>query len=131
MKKSRSHTNMSSGSFTNYELYLNRLIQLADSYSSLPKIEPSKYSDKSFGPVKGYCACTNQGLVRTYNEDRVSIVLNVTKGDAKSKNMTNQTNCHFFGVYDGHGGSLCAEYCRSNLHQFVRITKHFETNELI
>jgi protein phosphatase 2C family protein 2/3 len=27
--------------------------------------------------------------------------------------------CSFFGVYDGHGGSGCADYLRDNLHQFI------------
>lgn len=107
------------GAFMTYEIYMNRLSQLSKSYSQLPKIEPSKYSDKTFGPVKAYCACTNQGLVRNYNEDRVSIVLNVSKID--SKPLKKIPNCHFFGVYDGHGGAMCAEYCRSNLHQYVNL----------
>lgn len=25
----------------------------------------------------------------------------------------------FFGVFDGHGGSVCADYLRDNLHNFV------------
>lgn len=28
--------------------------------------------------------------------------------------------CSFFGIYDGHGGSQCAEFLRDYLHQFVR-----------
>ena len=31
----------------------------------------------------------------------------------------NWPRCSFFGVYDGHGGVLCAEFLRDNLHQFV------------
>lgn len=27
--------------------------------------------------------------------------------------------CSFFGIYDGHGGSLCADFLRDNLHTFV------------
>lgn len=27
--------------------------------------------------------------------------------------------CSFFGVYDGHGGHICAEFLRDNLHHFV------------
>jgi len=27
--------------------------------------------------------------------------------------------CSFFGVYDGHGGSSCAEFLRDQLHHFV------------
>ena len=28
-------------------------------------------------------------------------------------------NCSFFAIYDGHGGSNCAEFLRDNLHYFV------------
>ena len=34
---------------------------------------------KRSGIVKAYAANTNQGLVRNYNEDRVSIILNIMK----------------------------------------------------
>ena len=54
---------------------------------------------------------------RNYNEDRVSIILNILKPPSRS----NETwpKCSFFGVYDGHGGSACADFLRDNLHQFV------------
>ncbi|KAK8597585.1 hypothetical protein V6N13_094988 [Hibiscus sabdariffa] len=35
--------------------------------------------------------------------------------DGMSKGFANQT-AHFFGVYDGHGGSQVANYCRDRLH---------------
>ena len=28
-------------------------------------------------------------------------------------------NCSFFAIYDGHGGSKCADLLRENLHQMV------------
>jgi serine/threonine protein phosphatase PrpC len=27
--------------------------------------------------------------------------------------------CSFFGVYDGHGGNVCADFLRDYLHQLV------------
>jgi protein phosphatase 2C family protein 2/3 len=27
--------------------------------------------------------------------------------------------CSFFGIYDGHGGSGCADFLRDNLHHFI------------
>lgn len=77
--------------------------------------------------LKGYAANTDQGLVRDYNEDRISIILNI----AQPKNYQNQKNykswknsgqwpnCCFFGVYDGHGGTDCADFLRDNLHKYV------------
>lgn len=39
----------------------------------------SKTSSKPMGIIKGYGANTYQGLVRNYNEDRVSIIINMNK----------------------------------------------------
>ena len=27
--------------------------------------------------------------------------------------------CSFFAIYDGHGGALCADFLRDNLHQYI------------
>lgn len=50
----------------------------------LPDYTNAKFSNKRNGMVAGYGANTNQGIVRTYNEDRVAIILNIMK--PKSKN---------------------------------------------
>lgn len=55
--------------------------------------------------------------MRTYNEDRVSIILNILK--PPNRKDEHWPRCSFFGIYDGHGGSACADYLRDNLHQFV------------
>jgi protein phosphatase 2C family protein 2/3 len=81
------------------------------------QIEKAKVSLKEAGVVEAYAANTNQGLVRGYNEDRVSIILNILKPE--SRKSENWPKCSFFGLYDGHGGSGCADYLRDNLHQFV------------
>jgi hypothetical protein len=88
--------------------------------------EASKNSNKSLHFVKAYAANTHQGTVRNYNEDRVSIILNIVKpntyvGDDWPK-------CSIFGVFDGHGGQGCAEYLRDNLHQFVIKDNNFPHN---
>ena len=44
--------------------------------SKLPRFDPAKVICKDFGSVKGFCVNTHQGMVRNYNEDRVSILLN-------------------------------------------------------
>ena len=72
----------------------------------LPKnipYESSKTSGKRNGIIRAYAANTNQGLVRTYNEDRVSIILNILKPEKKIVN--DWPRCSFFGIFDGHGGS--------------------------
>jgi len=85
--------------------------------SELPGYEPSRCSVKAAGVVRAYAANTNQGLFRNYNEDRVSIILNIVKPPSRSAETW--PKCSFFGVYDGHGGPACADYLRDNLHQFV------------
>ena len=94
--------------------------------SELPSYEPSRCSVKSVGVVKAYAANTNQGLFRTYNEDRVSIILNIVKPPSRSSETW--PKCSFFGVYDGHGGAACADYLRDNLHQFVIAEAAFPSN---
>jgi protein phosphatase 2C family protein 2/3 len=53
---------------------------------------------------------------RTYNEDRVAIILNIMKPKMKVFNGLTWPKCSFFGVYDGHGGNVCADFLRDYLH---------------
>lgn len=88
--------------------------------------EESKCSIKSNPPIYSYAVNTYQGIIRNYNEDRVSIVLNISKPE----NYHGKTwpKCSFFGIYDGHGGSLCADYLRDNLHLFIINDSSFPDN---
>lgn len=43
----------------------------------LPNYEPPKWSNRRQGIIRAYAANTNQGISRNYNEDRVSIILNI------------------------------------------------------
>lgn len=49
----------------------------------IPNHESTKCSIKDNGIVKAYAANTNQGIVRDYNEDRVSIILNILKPQSR------------------------------------------------
>lgn len=80
----------------------------------IPNHEPTKCSVKRNGVVVAYAANTNQGIIRTYNEDRVSIILNILKPPNRASEEW--PKCSFFGIYDGHGGSGCADFLRDNLH---------------
>lgn len=64
--------------------------------------EQSKTSKKTMGVVKSYGVNTYQGIVRNYNEDRVSIIINMNK--PKNYNKKVWPKISFFGIYDGHGG---------------------------
>lgn len=99
--------------------HLNSPTHVLGKNNPLPNHEVTKCSYKRNGIVKAYAANTNQGLVRNYNEDRVSIILNITNPNPNGRNKDMWPKCSFFGVYDGHGGVACADFLRDNLHQFV------------
>ena len=41
---------------------------------------------------------------------------------------SNWPKCSFFAVYDGHGGCLCADFLRDNLHHFIIKNPKFPKN---
>jgi protein phosphatase 2C family protein 2/3 len=92
----------------------------------VPNFESTKTSVKRNGVVSAYAANTHQGIVRNYNEDRVSIILNIVK--PPSRKDENWPKWSFFGIYDGHGGAKCAEFLRDYLHQFVIRDPEFPNN---
>lgn len=77
----------------------------------------AKYGIRSNGCVTGYGANTNQGIFRNYNEDRVSIILNVIKPNSRKDEEWPKVS--YFAIYDGHGGNKCADFLKENLHQYV------------
>ena len=91
----------------------------------MPDYQPAKYSAKRNGIVAAYGANTNQGIVRNYNEDRVAIILNIMKPKSKQYTGEEWPKCSFFGIYDGHGGNVCADFLRDYLHQFIIKDSHF------
>lgn len=80
--------------------------------------DKTKLSMKANGPIKAYAANTNQGILRDYNEDRVSIILNITKPKSK-EHVASWPKVSFFGIFDGHGGASCADFLRDSLHIFI------------
>lgn len=83
----------------------------------LNNLDNVKISHKNFGIIEGYSAITTEGLVRDYNEDRVTIIFNISKPTNCKDEFW--PKCSFFGLYDGHGGSGCADFLRNNLHKYV------------
>jgi protein phosphatase 2C family protein 2/3 len=76
----------------------------------LPNFKPAMYSTKPHALIHSFAANTHQGISRNYNEDRVSIIMNISKPpDHKS---TKWPVCSFFAIYDGHGGVACADYLK-------------------
>ena len=95
----------------------------------IPNDDPTKTSTKRTGVVRAYAANTNQGLVRNYNEDRVSIITNLLPPKERTDiDLEKWPRCSYFAIYDGHGGSSCADFLRDNLHQFVISEPSFPSN---
>ena len=81
-------------------------------------LSPGKISAKSFGVITSYAANTNQGIVRDYNEDRVSVIINMNKPKYYNSS-TPWPKISYFGVFDGHAGNKCAEFLRDNLLNYI------------
>lgn len=82
-------------------------------------LEIKNYEIKSNNYVKGVSSFSKQGLVRSRNDNRITVLFNVPKPE---NIFTNKWPfCSFFGIYDGHNGTLCADFLKDNLHNFVRI----------
>ena len=92
-----------------------------------PIIEKAKVSQRPLLPnMVAYGANTHNGLIRNYNEDRISIVLDLKKpGLNPTSKKQPQFQIQFFAIFDGHGGQGCAEYLRDNLHNFVAGQQEF------
>ena len=87
---------------------------------------PGKVSRKSYGPVKSYAANTNQGITRNYNEDRVSIIININKNlSSKCKEKKIWPKASYFSIFDGHGGNKCADFLKNNLLTLICENKFY------
>ena len=91
------------------------------------EVNSGKISNKSYGRIKAYASYTNKGIIRNYNEDRVSIVINMNQPN-NFDNKTKFPRISYFGIFDGHGGSKCSEYLRDNLLQLICNNKNFPSN---
>jgi protein phosphatase 2C family protein 2/3 len=54
-------------------------------------------------------------MMKNYNEDRVSIIMNISKPNYKGR----WPKCSYFAVFDGHGGSMCSDFLKDNMHKYV------------
>lgn len=94
---------------------------------ALPNEENTKFSTKQNGIIHAYAANTNQGIIWNYNEDWVSIILNIVWPKTKD-HIKWWPKCSFFAVYDGHGGNTCADFLKDNLHQIIIKQDSFPDN---
>lgn len=79
--------------------------------------ESARVSQCSSGVIAGYGVNTSAGLVKNFNEDRVSVVYSMPK--PPHFEGSDWPVCSYFGVFDGHGGSACADFLRDNLCSLI------------
>jgi serine/threonine protein phosphatase PrpC len=108
------------------------------------RAEESEESESEESPApaevaKGYAANSDRGDYRSYNEDRIVVVLNVPKPVHFVSEYW--PKCSYYAIFDGHGGSNCAEFLKNHLHRYIlkhesfpsdveqAIQKGFETAE--
>ena len=70
-----------------------------------------------------YAANTHNGIIRDYNEDRVSIVLDLKNPRLRAQNT--EKKIQYFAIFDGHGGKGCSEFLRDNLHNMIASSSYF------
>ena len=82
-------------------------------------------SEKPHGIIRAYASNTYRGNVRNYNEDRVTILLDIPQPESY-RGVVDWPRVSFFGIFDGHGGAAgCADFLRDNLHEFVIQDENF------
>ena len=50
------------------------------------------------------------------------------KDHGTSKAVSTKQKVSFFAIFDGHGGSTCAEFLRDHLHQFISASDSYPSN---
>lgn len=87
---------------------------IAPLMSSYPKYKRPNISETKMGAIQVYGVNSYRGLCKKYNEDRVSIILNITKPERPDwpKQLS------IFGLFDGHSGSKCCDFLRDNFHLY-------------
>ena len=92
--------------------------QISPLLLSYPKYKKASCSSTSSGVIKSFGVNSYRGLVKNYNEDRVSIVLNIPK-PKNFKGAYWPKNFSVFCLFDGHLGSGCCEFLRDNFHLYL------------
>ena len=69
--------------------------------------------------IKGFAYNTSLGNIRSYNEDEICVSKLFFNNNRDKYDINNKNCCHFFAIYDGHGGKGCATFLKENLHKFI------------
>ena len=90
----------------------------------------AKHSENSFDKIISYGVNTYRGVIRNYNEDRVTILINaiINKVNGKEKNVLQNMKTSYFSIYDGHAGNKCCEFLKKFLHNYIFESDYFPLN---
>lgn len=91
---------------------------------SYPKYKKPSCSTSSIGLIRMFGVNSYRGLIKKYNEDRVSIVLNIPKPQ-NFKGAYWPKHFSVFCLFDGHLGSGCCEFLRDNFHLYLAKSELF------
>ena len=87
----------------------------------LPTAKSSKFQYLQNQSI--YAVNTTNGIIRNYNEDRVSVVVNIKP--KKGYDINSWPRLSYFSIFDGHGGSSCSDFLKNNLHRYIFQSKYF------
>ena len=92
----------------------------------------AKHSENSFDKIISYGVNTYKGVIRNYNEDRVTILINalINKDEDNLKKKFHNLNISYFSIYDGHAGNKCCEFLKKFLHHYIFESDFFPLNPI-
>ena len=94
--------------------------------------QKAKHSENGFDRIISYGVNTYKGVIRNYNEDRVTILINalINKGDNNTKKFLKNLKISYFSIYDGHAGNKCCEFLKKYLHHYIFESEFFPLNPI-
>jgi protein phosphatase 2C family protein 2/3 len=99
---------------------------------NFPYYQQAKHSENSFDKIISYGVNTYRGVIRNYNEDRVTILINalINKDNHNAKQNLKNLKISFFSIYDGHAGNKCCEFLKKFLHHYIFESEFFPSNPI-
>lgn len=92
----------------------------------LAKLGKSQSSYFTINNIKiPYSVNTTTGFAKKFNEDRVSIIVNVKKKNNWEKSWP---KISYFSIFDGHGGSFTSNFLKDHLHKYIINSEFFILN---
>jgi hypothetical protein len=111
--------------------YYNEIMPFEEILNAdFPFYKSAKHSENSFDRIIAYGVNTYQGLIRKYNEDRVTILINplILKKDKEEQNDSEKYKISYFSIYDGHGGNKCCDFLKKYLHTYILESSYFPSD---